>query len=348
MKLFYFHVPKTAGTSLNQFISQNIPKHHFHIESVESLNKKFCEEYNFLSGHVSYNRMNKITSLKEWITFATFREPVSYVISHLKWVKKLSEKGEEERFESHPKIFQKISMKMREYDFSKPSEISEFIQWVESINFFYFHNTQLHYMNQTSNQGNLSKNQIDKAIENLKKIDFIGIQEELDVFMDILSDEFGWSIDEKPHNNINTNNFGLDINNKAIVDALFPLYKQDMLMYEEAKKMFNQQTKLYLKEGKKVIGFVDKINNGEIIGWARYKDSLKKVKVSLFINGEKYSETIANIYRNGLKIKGIHPTGLCEFRFTIDPTISSSSCVIIIESNNHKLPLSSNTSNLQG
>ncbi|MDQ1243995.1 MAG: sulfotransferase family 2 protein, partial [Campylobacterota bacterium] len=77
MKLLYFHIPKTAGSSINNFFSKNIRNYHFHIESVKNLSPDFCRKFQFLSGHVPYNRMSKMLNLNEWITFVTFRDPLS-------------------------------------------------------------------------------------------------------------------------------------------------------------------------------------------------------------------------------------------------------------------------------
>lgn len=340
MKLFYFHVPKTAGSFLNEILGKQFKNSYFHIEGVGNFDTFPFHEYGFLSGHVSYTRMNEVLDLDEWTTLATFREPVSYVISHLKWVRKLADEGEEKRFLQHPKIFQDIALKMKEYDFSKAEEIKKFIAWLDSINFKYFHNTQLLYMHQTANQNNLSVQQVEKALKNLHQIDYIGIQENLDEFMDIIENEFSLNLDnsKKRKININENNYGFDINDIATREALFPLYEHDIAIYNEAKKIASEQQKLYLANGNKVIGYVDKKNDNEVIGWARYSDSLKKVNISLVLDGKVVNQTIANLYRNGLKIKKIHPTGLCEFKFIVSGNIDLSSCKVYAD--NYELPLS--------
>lgn len=342
MKLLYFHVPKTAGSSINKFFSTNLLNHHFHIESVANLNKDWCEKYQFLSGHVSYNRMNAMINLNEWITFATFREPLSYVISHLKWVRKLAEDSESERLAAHPKIFQDIAIKMKEYDFSNANQITMFIQWLESINFYYFHNTQTHYMNQTNEQGFLSDAQIDIALNNMEKINFIGVQESLSEYMELISYEFGWNIDLNDEIRVNTNenNYGFDISNIEIQKALLPLYQTDILIYEKAKKLFKQQQALYLQDSyEDIIGFIDYIDNKEIRGWVRSRNSLKKIHLELRYKNIIHQETLANIYREGLKLKEIHPTGLSQFKFKInDEKIDFNNYSIIIKGTNITLP----------
>ncbi len=318
MKLLYFHVPKTAGSSINKYFSANLPNHHFHIESVSKLDKDFCESYQFISGHVSYNRMDNILNLDEWITFATFREPLSYVISHLKWVRKLADASEKERFDAHPEIFQTIAMKMTNFDFSKSSEIVKFIDWLREINFYYFHNTQTHYMNQTKDQGFLSDNQVDKALQNMKKINFIGIQENLNEFMESISYEFDWKINTEDEIKVNTNenNYGFDISNPETQKALLPLYDKDLLIYNKAKQLFKKQLEMYSRKSvESIVGYLDHIDKNEARGWLRADNSLRKITLELQLDNITIQETTANIFRQDLKTKKKHPSGLCAFKF---------------------------------
>ena len=345
MKFLYFHIPKTAGTSINQLFANNINNYHFHIESTPNLDKVFCHKYNFISGHVSFNRMEKMLDLNEWITLATFREPISYVISHLSWVRKLADPGEEQRLNAHPKIFQDIARKMLEFDFSKAEEIRRFIAWLESIDFYYFHNTQLHYMLQTKNQDALSEQQINKAIENLYQIDFVGIQEDLSSFIKVLSDEFSWKAITEPKENVNKNTYGLNINCAEICEALKPLYQYDTVIYNEAKKMTLDQS-IFYKKGvdKTAIGFLDTVNPKEVVGWVRYQHSLKKVSVELVVDDAVVQVEQANIFRKGLKMKKIHPSGHCEFRFALKNPIPTSNVKVRVSSTGQVLPRSKVTS----
>jgi len=346
MKLFYFHVPKTAGTSINKFFETNTTKSRFHIEGVRELNKDFFDNHAFLSGHVSVNRINGLKSLinlKEWITFITFREPVSYVISHLKWVRKLADPGEEARFLSHPPLFQEISLKMKEFDFSNASEITEFIKWLDSINFTYFHNTQAHYLNSSKKGKYLTDEELNQGLKSLYKIDFVGIQEKLDQFMTMISYEFGWIYENQPKENINQNNYGFDINNPEIRKALKPLYEQDIIVYNEAKKIFSLQESLYLKtENKSILGYIDKVTEKKISGWVKFKDSLKKVELELRVKGIVIQTTTANIMRMALKSKGIHPTGLICFEFNLKEELDMNIFQVCVKDTKHILPFTQN------
>lgn len=341
MKLFYFHVPKTAGSSINQFFSKHVAPYHFHLESVMGIDQEFCDRYQFLSGHLPYNRMESILPLGEWVTFATFREPVAYVISHLKWVRKLADDGEEARFAAHPKIFQDIALKMKEFDFSSAMEITKFIEWLCEIEFYYFHNTQMHYLLATKDQGFLKEHQVNKALENLRKIDFVGVQESLDSYMDTLSYEFGWDVEHKPKVNVNENNYGFDINDIATREALVPLYEKDQLVYEEAKNIFAKLQKQYQRNSDEVIGYVDKVSESVLVGWVRYKESLQKVKIDVFVDGKFQGATMANKFRQGLKTRRIHPSGCCQFEFSLDPQVDLNKIEVVVSQTGQKLPFSS-------
>lgn len=248
MKIFYLHVPKTAGSSINKFFSNNLDSYHFHIEGVKGLNKNFCDSYEFISGHLPYTRMDKILPLEDWTKIVSFREPLSYVISHLSWVRKLADPGEETRFHAHPEPFQRIAKKMTEYDFSNPSELRELVSWLESEDLLFLHNTQMYFMIGDSNRSSYSDFQVNNAMDNLESMDFVGVQEELGLFLNILSKEFGWPANQAVSENVNSNKYGLDINDEEVCKALLPLCDKDFLVYERAKKIFKHQVK-YLKLG---------------------------------------------------------------------------------------------------
>lgn len=340
MKLLYFHVPKTAGSSINDFFADHIKSYHFHIESVEKKDNDFFKKYDFVSGHVSYTDMNRLVDLKQWITFATFREPFHYVVSHLKWVRKLADPGEEERLRAHPDIFQKIALKMTEFDFSSPHEIKKFIEWLESIAFYYFHNTQMYYMNEVNYENSLTKTQLDIALNNMRNIDFIGVQEDMDSFINMISYEFGWPSEKKPpYVNRNENNYGFDTSCEETKKALYPLYEKDLIIYKEAKKLFGEQRILYQdKQNMSIRGFVDGYNQNIVSGWVRFQESLKKVELVLKLNDQIIGKTTANIFRQDLKTQGIHPSGCCGFRFKLDGKFPTEKCKVYVKDTDIDVP----------
>jgi hypothetical protein len=72
---------------------------------------------------------------------------------------------------------------------------------------------------------------------------------------------------------------------------------------------------------------VSKTNTGRIVradpaivaGWAIGADSDKPIRVALLVNGNEVAQTLADIPRLWLKVRGVHPTGQCGFVFSFEP-----------------------------
>jgi len=56
-----------------------------------------------------------------------------------------------------------------------------------------------------------------------------------------------------------------------------------------------------------------------VAGWAIGNDPAQPVQVALSVNGAEIAQTLADKPRNGLKEKGVHPTGICGFVFRFPP-----------------------------
>lgn len=239
-KLFLIHIPKTAGSSLNDFFSSHyqINKTRVHLESVPEWNNDLIEieTYDYLSGHVSFpNVIRKISN--EWKTVCVFRKPDEHVVSHLSWVRKLGEPKEYQRLIKHHDSIQKIVEKMLHHDLSSANELEELIKWLERENLSLFHNTQTHYL-----CGGCSVNPqvLRQALKNLDCLDYIGTTERIDELIIMMSSEFGWIPPAQGLQKVNNNpvNYGIDINDPEIRKVLQPLIEYDWIVYERARDIF--------------------------------------------------------------------------------------------------------------
>lgn len=255
-KVFYLHIPKTAGSSLNKFFSSQFDSDDVltHIESknifeneVSIENTKKCK---FLSGHVALPMMqHKLHVFDERTTIATFRIPLEHVISHIAWVRKLGEPAEEARLKQHTKIIQNIVEKLVQTDLSNAKEITQLIAWLEENNIYLFHDTQTKYLS-GGPAGKVSPTLFNQAHINLNKLDFVGTVERLDEFLALLCFKNGWKLHEttKIVENKNDQTYGMDIHNSTIQQALQPLIEWDNVIYRIARERFIDDIHDFLAE----------------------------------------------------------------------------------------------------
>ena len=230
-KVFYFHVPKTAGSSLTNLLDRHFENTCHHIEGSEGINNKNLSQFDLVSGHLSYSRMQHVLNLNEWTTLATFREPYSHLVSHISWVRKLADEGQEERFNQHPKQFQDLSLKMKSLDFSEVKDIKMLIKHFVDIDYFYFHNTQTLYMD--------NQRRYEVAKNNLNTINLVGVMESMDDFFRKLQQFFNWNESEQytERLNSNSNKYGFDLTDQRTRNVLYPMVNKDLLLYDEAARL---------------------------------------------------------------------------------------------------------------
>lgn len=320
-RLLFIHVPKAAGTSFNSYIEKNVDRAVSHVEGMKSLEESKLLGFDYVSGHVSFSRFESLFNLSDWKTIAIFREPYSYAISHLSWVRKLADPGEEERFRSHPRMFQTVALKMAELDLSQPSQIKLLIDWMRSVGFTYMFNTQLAYLFQRANEIKDDREAVSMGLLNLAKINYVGVADQVDLFKRILDEEFGFDTGSgaMPKENINRNTYGMNIEDEQIRAALDPFVNRDKEVYAAAKDRF-----LLLREKHdnqlvcSVSGYVDTIEEQEVSGWVVGCSGGGSLVVELEINGAVKSSQVANLFRPGILEKGLHATGRCGFRFALN------------------------------
>ncbi|RWB74615.1 MAG: hypothetical protein EOQ50_15010 [Mesorhizobium sp.] len=90
-KVFFLHIPKTAGTSFNSMFRPLFSSDRYfdHMESRPELFKSLQSDGFpfFISGHLNFEFARSLIERKDVFTITILREPISQLISHLKWVK---------------------------------------------------------------------------------------------------------------------------------------------------------------------------------------------------------------------------------------------------------------------
>lgn len=237
-KILYIHIPKAGGSSVNKFISSHFRADEvlIHVESSPGWhNNIFNKKISFISGHIRYPVFKELLGpLDDYLKVVTLRNPIYHVISHLAWVRRLSDPGQEARFNSHSLPIQEISKKLANLDLGNPEHISKFISEMNVHERNLMDNTQTRYLSNVTPGACVSGSDVNSAKRNLEEFDVIGSTEKMDDFIAFLSMKAGWKLPTPncaPKINVLSEKYGMNANDRKLITALMPLIKYDIQLY---------------------------------------------------------------------------------------------------------------------
>lgn len=242
-KIFFIHIPKAAGSSVNDLISSVIDGSYYtHIEGLRSSWNEI-KDARFLSGHIRYNDYENNFSQHDYVVFAFLREPFSHLKSHMNWVRRLAEPELVNSRDSHSVIVHKIADDLATLDFSDVNNIECYVKRIKPIAYGLFDNCQVRYLSDVKPNERVSQKHLDQAINNMRHLHFVGISEYSKESQTQLLSFLGLEAKAaETKSNVNSYDYGLNVNKKLIIDALNPLVKYDLQLYAEAKNIFSLQS----------------------------------------------------------------------------------------------------------
>lgn len=116
--IFFVHVPKAAGSTVNAHLHDLLPNGFSHCEAFMNIEDRMIQAANscdWLSGHVD---LGTIETILEQATdrpvryFACMREPAKHVMSHYNWIIEIFHRGGS-FYEGHPPRIKEISETIR-------------------------------------------------------------------------------------------------------------------------------------------------------------------------------------------------------------------------------------------
>lgn len=234
-RIAYMHIPKTGGTSVRNFLKNNLSLCCEGSSNVlQNIGK--LDSFSLVSAHLNYPKLREILD-DSWELLTTFRSPLKQVVSHLCWVRLAVEPGHEARLSSDPKVFVRIAKKMLDYDFSDPQLLGQFVDWLEESSLYFFHDNQTRFLIEEKFRNRLDLSDLKTALSNLQKIEFVGDTSRLDDFMSSLTYFNAWNNSvELSQDNPNPNRFGIDVNNEKTVEQLRRMISFDEVIYSQAQK----------------------------------------------------------------------------------------------------------------
>jgi hypothetical protein len=241
-KLFFIHIPKAAGSSINELISSTVKGGYYtHIEGLRN-QWDDIKESKFLSGHIRYKEYESDFSKHDYVVFAFFREPLSHLKSHINWVRRLAEPELTSNREAHTSIVHKIADDLADINFSDIQGLRSYVDSLRPIAYGLFDNCQVRFLSGVEPNERVSQKHLDQAIKNLHHLHFVGISEYSKESQEQLLTLFDLDkVTDEAKINVNTYDFGLNIDDENVSKILQPLVKYDVKLYEEAKKIFFMQ-----------------------------------------------------------------------------------------------------------
>jgi hypothetical protein len=240
-KLIFMHIAKAAGSTVNAFFASHYARGRYlvHIESEKAWREapKSLREFDFLSGHVSLPSLKRRLGIENFRLVTVVREPYAQLISHLAWVRRLSDAGEEYRFHRHPEYVQAFSRKLAGHDLANPGELKTLIRSLNDLERQLVDNCQVRYFTRVEAGFSVSEGDLRQARVAVREFDRIGTAEDLDAFMAGVAADMGWPAPRPvKRENVTRDFYGLERAGMRVRAALKPLVRYDLQLYELVRR----------------------------------------------------------------------------------------------------------------
>jgi hypothetical protein len=236
-KLLFMHIAKAAGSTVNSYFASHFARGNFlvHIESDRRwrADPASLQKFHFLSGHVGFQALRRRMDLGQFRVVTVVREPYQQLISHLAWIRRLSDPSEEARLLRHPEYVQAFSKKLAGHDLSKAREIDSLINSLSDPERQLVDNCQVRYFAQVEAGCEVGDADLQLARFATEHFDHIGLAEDLGSFFAKIAEDMGWPPPEAvASENVTRDFYGLEHAGIRIRRALKPLVRYDIQLYD--------------------------------------------------------------------------------------------------------------------
>ena len=208
-KIFFLHIPKTGGQSINHFFRQTCTEGTYldHIESLDqtSINRELLSQIKFASGHVPIQKLKGVLApANDWFLFSFVRDPFSQLMSHLSWVRNIWSK---------PSVYKRVSEEIQELseifartDFNNLNQFRSLVENLPDYAIVFFDNCHVRYFADPDPTTYLGEKECNRAINESSCFNYFGVFEDFENSVkDLIYHGFGnrFSDFEIPHKNKN-------------------------------------------------------------------------------------------------------------------------------------------------
>ncbi len=234
-RIIFMHVPKTAGTTFNNFAQTVFPegKAAVHIEAQNTENYADISARSiYLAGHLPLREIQSHFDLKRFDLITILREPYSHLHSHLQWVKNIGKDPTSDFFHNHSSETKELALLLNSLDFSTKESLDQLVNGIcgELTSLFDNHQTRyfLDYRRIRVEDKDLTiaKSQLDNFV-------LIGSTEKYSQFISKFCDRYQIEIPaviEK--RNVSESRMIFDITDPLVRQTLHPFVRYDIALYQ--------------------------------------------------------------------------------------------------------------------
>jgi len=178
-RLVFMHIAKAAGSTVNAYLASHYAKGSFllHLESEKAWRSDpaSLQKYDLLSGHVGLHSLQRRLGLSQYRLVTVVREPYAQLYSHLAWIRRLSDPGEELRLSRHPDYIKTFSRKLADCDFSHPADLRRLIASLDDAERQLVDNCQVRYFARVEAGARVDAGSLAAALAGVRQFDRIGL-----------------------------------------------------------------------------------------------------------------------------------------------------------------------------
>ncbi len=272
--VIFLHIPKTAGTTLDQVIFRNYRHVEVYttglvsqqgVENLRTMDEKERNKYRLLKGHMSFGIHQYLTN--PWAYFTFFRNPVERTISQFYFIL---------RTPSHPI-----------YDFMHKHKI-DLKQCLEAGLDPMLHNGHTRLLSGVwakAKAGECTQEHLEIAKENLRQVQVIGLTEQFDASLLLLGKAFGWNRLFYTRKNVTAGRPSQNNLSPETEAAVQQANQLDNELYAYAKMRFTEQIRAQGPDFEKQVNHFQRQNRFVRPLVANYW-KLRKISVRTFIRNQ--------------------------------------------------------------
>lgn len=201
-RVFFLHIPKTAGTTLGNTLDGHFPRSrifpHYSIGEMDQVDRGMCDGFTYFRGHFKYDAIRDMLG-REPVCITMLRDPIERFISHFAQWQRWRLGGDDVGFEAFP--FEDLADYVAHEDFvAATRNINAQVDIIAGESGFDHYDelvTDLGAVQRWSRHPgfvdiDLGPRQLSLARERLASFAFVGIAEQFQDSLFLLSYTFGW------------------------------------------------------------------------------------------------------------------------------------------------------------